>query len=236
MRRPAIGGKHAVDTFNSLHKGSWIANLVVAVAVLLISPLIGYLIHSEKGAWIAFCLGVGILFAILLIASFRMHLLSQWKANLPPEVVKPLFLDRAEIAKLITKPESTSAIVEDIPPSSTAAGQILREIRSARPFQKDELAKTFTNAPVRWTMPLSSISRHPVSLFWEGSVEEITVQLWEAEACVMFELPLAGNESLSLLENGALLTVRGFIKEVNPLWIKLKNASIEIPDDRKSIL
>lgn len=64
--RKAIG-----NTIHSLHKGSWIPNLVVGIAILLIGPTIAYQMNSKPGMVYGAAIGVTILVWIVAIALAR---------------------------------------------------------------------------------------------------------------------------------------------------------------------
>lgn len=104
--------------------------------------------------------------------------------------------------------------------------KLLRAIKSSNSGEYNEVRNALNGVQVDWTLNFHSANR-----------DEKSMHVWLDNTklgLVHFDLPLAGNEKLPLMEKTDVFRVRGIIDEAQLIAIRLREAKMEyVPSDPK---
>jgi hypothetical protein len=233
---------------HDLLAGSWLQNIVCSIAIGLILLLVAYLVNrSLKGLMIGAGIGITTIFWVIWLTLIE-HVNPARQPSPPNELdnrttqsvapKQPRFSERPSRFTEGTAPSSTPEQSPSPTMSRPAAAltplQIVKEVRDARPFQREGIAQTFVGIPVDWLLIFLSANRLPEKeerwqLLFRPKDDNLD---W---IIVEFEIPIKENEYLRGIDKGEVFRVKGVIKEVyDPLSsILLDNVSFERLSDHE---
>ena len=225
---PSHLGKHFVEIFDSLHKGSWIQNAVITTVAMLMAPYVAtYLIIGKAAAWNAFCGGGVILILVVGIASARIILKNLLSIKEPPPVEPNLI--EVPIPVLPAQPSAP-------PLQSPSPSEIMNSVvfdpyslcDSGTGGIRESYEISYEGTFVEWKLYLlESVNQ------WNGNLKiRCTEQPNDTTYVVVFYVSEWGHEFLrASYDKNQLFVVMGTIGHVTTTEILLQDASIRLITD-----
>jgi hypothetical protein len=213
-----------------------ICEFVFIICALLVSGMSALGAHKIPIIW---TIGIAICAAIIAICFWltdrELALVSKGSDVIQTIIPKPTISTPERIVPSPTPtPEQSPSPAISRPATALTPFQIVKEVRAARPFQREGTARTFVGIPVDWLLIFLSANRLPDRLQekeerWQLLFRPKGDDNNNRDIIVELEIPIKGNEYLRGIDKGEMFRVKGVIKEIDaPLSsIFLDNVSFE---------
>lgn len=129
------------------------------------------------------------------------------------------FAYSAEVLKNFTKPPPFDESIFHLVPSIQ---DIRKDIENVKPYDKNHRISTYIGTKVQWKGVLTSVSL-------DESKKIFNIHLEAGDSAnhqILLKAELNNHEWLKLIDHGTPLWVSGVIKEVDPLFIKLRDGQL----------